>query len=245
MLSGRNRRKQKRLLGSLSAAAGLFLLVSCGEDPRPELPVTRSERLLEIFRLLDMKEYKAALPKIEQYRQLDETNAFLGEMRNITITNICIQEAGKLAEDGKLTEACKVIEVAIMKYGELSGLINARKAYQEVLSLRQQIDILKKPQTSKVMSARAAELMNAARAVKSKALQDFAKQAEQDSFQQAKLETDRAYFLIYADAADNIRDGNLREALALTAGLHYLNQQSFTGMLCSGGLFCVPENAKE
>ena len=223
----------------LLCLAGLFLC-SCGKERKADLPMERSERLLEILRLLDTKEYAAVLPKIEEYRRIDETNAFLGELRNIVVTNAGIQEAERLAAENKLNEACAVLDDFIVKYGQLPGLLDARACYTRALEIRDQIEQLKKPQTSDVMAAAGRRLVSIGTSLRRPALVRFARQVILDASVQKVMETDRAGFLLYADALDALAERNKADAMTMLVILE--SQKKFPAAafrIRSGGIFSM------
>ena len=207
----------KRSILACVCLAGSLLLSSCREKQPPPVPSLRSEALLEILRLLDMKDYRAALPKIERYQELDETNAFLGELRNIIISNMVLSEAGKLAASGKLEDAIERIDAAIAKYGNLSGLVRGREQCMTVLELRNRIRTLRQPCTGAVMAELARKLLASGQRMKDPVIVNFARQKLCDSGPLRRLEEDYAGFLIYADALDDFEAGNLSGAMPLCA----------------------------
>ena len=202
-------------------AAGMTLTTlffcSCGGKKAPPVPTVRSEALLEIFRLLDMKAYSAVLPKIESYQALDETNTFLGDMLNVVRVNAAIQEAEVQIRKGDLQGAVAVIENAESRYGNLPGLIKAKEDCMKIIDIRNRIRTLKQPCVSEVMKREAQQLLSEAGKVKSRAIQNFARQKLADSAVLAQLQYDRAGFLIYADAQDAADRGDLSGAMALSA----------------------------
>ena len=231
----------------LLCLAGLFLC-SCGKERKSNLPMERSERLLEILRLLDMKEYTAALPKIEEYRQIDETNAFLGELRNIVVTNTGIQKAERLAAENKLDEACAVLDEFLVKYGQLPGLLEARANYKRAQEIREQIEQLKKPQLSTVMAAAGRRLLSIGTSLRRPALVRFARQIILDSSSQKTMENDRAGFLLYADALDALAERDQDSVMTVLAVLE--SQKRFpaaASRIRGGGIFFMelPEVKKE
>lgn len=197
--------------------AGALALCSCGKKEPPPVPSLRSEALLEILRLLDMKDYQAALPKIERYQELDETNAFLGELRNVIVSNMALSEAEKLAAAGALEDAVARIDAAIARYGNLPGLVQGREQCMTVLEIRNRIRKLRGPCTGAVMADLSRKLLTDGQKTKNQAIVDFARQKLSDSGPMRLVETDFAGFLIYADAMDEFEAGNLSEALPLYA----------------------------
>lgn len=198
---------------SLLCLAGM--LCSCGKERKANLPMERADRLLEIFRLLDMKEYNAALPKIEEYRRMDETNVFLGELRNITVTNAGIQKAERLAAENKLDEACASLDADIVKYGQLPGLLDARACYRRALEIRNEIAQLKKPLTSDAMAAAGRRLVSVGTSLRRPALVRFARQVILDADVRKVMENDRAGFLLYADAMDALAERKTFDAMTM------------------------------
>ena len=198
-------------------AAAAFLLCACGRREAPSVPTVRSEALLEIFRLLDMKAYRAALPKIESYQAMDETNTFLGEMLNIVRVNATIQDAEARIREGDLPGAVRVIEKAESMYGNLPGLEKAKDDCRKIIAMRDRIRILRQPCVSEVMKKEAQILLSEAGKVRSRVIQQFARQKLADSNVLARLQYDRAGFLIYADAQDALDRGDLSGAMALSA----------------------------
>ena len=197
--------------------AGLLALCACGKKEPPPVPSLRSEALLEILRLLDMKEYRAALPKIERYQELDETNAFLGELRNVIISNMVLSDAEKLAVPGSLEDSVALIDKAMAKYGKLAGLVRGRDQCMMVLEIRDRIRKLRGPCTSTVMADLSKKLLADGEKTKNQTILNFARQKLADSNVLHSLESDRAGFLIYADAVDEFDAGNLSTAMPLYA----------------------------
>ena len=197
--------------------AGSLVLSACGQKQPPPVPSLRSEALLEILRLMDMKDYRAALPKIERYQELDETNMFLGEMRNIVVSNMVLSEAGKLASSGDLEGAVKRIDEAISKYGNLSGLVDAREQCKSVLEVRNRIRTLRQPCTGAVMADLSRKLLADGQRMKDPVIMNFARQKLSDSVPLRNLEYDYAGFLIYADALDEFESGDLSGGMPLYA----------------------------
>jgi len=197
--------------------AGAFALCSCSKKEPPPIPSHRSEALLEILRLLDMKDYRAAVPKIERYQELDETNAFLGELRNVIVSNMVLSEAEKLAASGAPEDAVALIDKAIASYGNLSGLVQGREQCMTVLEIRNRIRTLRGPCTSAVMADLSKKLLADGKKTKNQAIMNFARQKLADSDVLRALESDRAGFLIYADAMDEFEAGNLSTAMPLYA----------------------------
>lgn len=195
--------------------AGVFALSACGKPQPPPVPSFRSEALLEILRLMDMKDYRAALPKIERYQELDETNAFLGELRNIAVSNMVLSEAGKLASSGDLEGAVRRIDEAMAKYGNLSGLVKGREQCTTVLEIRNRIRALRRPCTGAVMADLSRKLLADGQRTGDQSIVDFARQKLSNSVIMRKLEYDYAGFLIYADARDEFDAGNLSVAMPL------------------------------
>lgn len=197
--------------------AGILALCSCKKEEPPPVPSLRSEALLEILRLLDMKDYRSALPKIERYQELDETNAFLGELRNVAISNMVLSEAEKLAKAGALEEAVAKIDEAMARYGNLSGLVQGREQCMTVLEIRNRIRRLRQPCTGAVMADLSRKLLADGQRTRNSDILRFARQKLADSGAMRVLESDYAGFLIYADAVDEFEAGNLSTALPLYA----------------------------
>ena len=197
--------------------AGVLALCSCGKKEPQPVPSLRSEALLEILRLLDMKDYRAAVPKIERYQELDETNAFLGELRNVIVSNMVLSEAEKLAASGAPEDAVARIDEAIAKYGNLSGLVQGREQCMTVLEIRNRIRKLRGPCTGAVMADLAKKLLVDGQKTKNQAIVNFARQKLSDSGPMRVLESDYAGFLIYADAMDEFEAGNFSLAAPLYA----------------------------
>ena len=197
--------------------AGVLALCSCRKEEPPPVPSHRSEALLEILRLLDMKDYRAALPKIERYQELDETNAFLGELRNVIISNMVLSDAEKLAANGALEDAVARIDEAMSRYGNLAGLVRGREQYMTVLEIRNRIRKLREPCTGAVMADLSRKLLTDGYKAKNQAIMNFARQKLTDSVNLRTLESDYAGFLIYADALDAFEAGNLSVAMPLYA----------------------------
>ena len=206
-----------KILLVCACLAGISVLTACGKKEPPPVPSLRSEALLEILRLMDMKDYRAALPKIERYQELDETNAFLGELRNIAVSNMVLSEAGKLASSGDLEGAVRRIDEAMAKYGNLSGLVKGRKQCMTVLEIRNRIRALRQPCTGAVMADLSRKLLADGQRTGDQSIVDFARQKLSDSVVMRKLEYDYAGFLIYADAKDEFDSGNLSVAMPLYA----------------------------
>ena len=197
--------------------AGMSALSACRKAEPPPVPTLRSEALLEILRLLDMKDYRAALPKIERYQELDETNAFLGELRNIVVSNMVLSDAGKLASSGDLEGAVRKIDEAMAKYGNLDGLVKGREQCMTVLEIRNRIRALRQPCTGAVMADLSRKLLADGQRTGDPIIINFARQKLSDSVVMRKLEYDYAGFLIYADARDEFENGNLSMAMPLYA----------------------------
>lgn len=197
--------------------AGALTLCSCGKKEPPPIPSLRSEALLEILRLLDMKDYRAALPKIERYQELDETNAFLGELRNVIISNMVLSEASKLAEAGTPEAAIARIDEAMARYGKLDGLVKGREQCMTVVEIRNRIRRLRGPCTGAVMADLSRKLLADGQKARNQGIINFARQKLADSGPMRALESDYAGFLVYADALDEFEAGNLSLALPLYA----------------------------
>lgn len=197
--------------------AGVLALCSCKKEEPPPVPSLRSEALLEILRLLDMKDYRAALPKIERYQELDETNTFLGELRNIVISNMVLSEAEKLASSGALEDAVARIDEAMVRYGNLTGLVQGREQCMTVLEIRNRIRRLREPCTGAVMADLARKLLADGQKTKNPDILLFARQKLANSGAMRILESDYAGFLIYADAVDEFDAGNFSTAMPLYA----------------------------
>jgi hypothetical protein len=126
------------ILLSTAFAVMLLFTASCSKKVAPDVPTARSSALFEIFRLMDSRQYRAALPLVEKYQSMEPTNEFLSELKQIVCTNIAIQEAEAFAQKGKLKEACEHLDKCIRDYGELPGIVAAKKVYlelQEILIL--------------------------------------------------------------------------------------------------------------
>lgn len=223
------------------ATTGCLLLVlvsGCGKKEAPEVPSLRSSTLSEIFRLMDTRQYRAALPLVEKYQSLEPANEFLGELRILVCTNIAIQEAEALAQKGKLKEACALLDDCIRDYGELPGILDAKKIYQDLQEVGSRIRILKEPSGSAEMLKNARWLANYAAKFRNPQLRKFADAKIRESAVVQKMEIDRAGFLIYADTLEQMQNDDLSGTLALTAVLAADKRYAVqTERILNGGLF--------
>ena len=160
----------------LSAAFAVMLLftASCSKKVAPDVPTARSSALFEIFRLMDSRQYRAALPLVEKYQSMEPTNEFLSELKQIVCTNIAIQEAEAFAQKGKLKEACEHLDKCIRDYGKLPGIVEAKKIYFELQEMGKRVQTLKEPSGSAVMKKNADWLAAYARKHRNVQLQKFA-----------------------------------------------------------------------
>lgn len=222
-------------------AAMLLCAAGCSKKTAPGVPDDRSSTLSEIFRLMDERKYKDALPKVVHYQRLEPSNEFLSELRQIVCTNIAIQGAEELAQKGKLKEACDHLDDCISKYGDLPGIQSAKKVYLDLLELGRRIQTLKEPAGSADMRKNAEWLERYSRKFPNARLRNFAREKIRESAVMSKLEIDRAGFLIYADVMDQLEQGNLSQVLALSAllaseGRYPVHVQRIQ----NGGMFDAP-----
>ena len=226
----------------LSAAFAVMLLftASCSKKVAPDVPTARSSALFEIFRLMDSRQYRAALPLVEKYQSMEPTNEFLSELKQIVCTNIAIQEAEAFAQKGKLKEACEHLDKCIRDYGELPGIVEAKKIYFELQEICKRVQALKEPSGSAVMKKNADWLAAYARKHRNVQLQKFAAKKIRESAEISKLEVDRAGFLVYADALDQLEQGELSGTMALTALLSAEKRYSIhVDRIRNGGMYDV------
>lgn len=202
---------------TIAFAVTLLFAVGCGKKEAPDVPSARSSTLFEIYRLMDARQYRPALSLVEKYHSMDPTNEFLNELKLIIHTNIAVQEAESFAQKGKLKEACEHLDKCVEQFGELPGILEAKKIYLELQEMGDRIQILKKPVGSYVMRKNADWLAGYARKYRNVQLQRFADGKIRESKEVAKLEIDRAGFYVYADAMEQLAQGNLSQAQALTA----------------------------
>lgn len=241
MLPEKEYERMKYKWNKIIAATGFLLLMlvsGCGKKEAPEVPSLRSSTLAEIFRLMDTRQYRAALPLVEKYQRLEPSNEFLGELRTLICTNIAIQEAEALAQKGKLKEACAVLDDCIRDYGQLPGIVGAKKTYQGLQELGERIQALKEPSGSAEMLKNARWLAHYEAKFRNPQLRKFAKAKIEESAVMQKLEADRAGFLIYADAETLLVNGDVSGAMALTVLLSADKRYAVqTDRLLNGGLF--------
>jgi hypothetical protein len=239
------RYKWNKIIAVMVYAGVLFLCAGCGKKEAPEVPSTRSSTLFEIFRLMDARQYRAALPLVEKYQSLEPANEFLSELRTLVCTNIAIQEAEALAQKGKLKEACAVLDKSIRDYGELPGILEAKQIYQNLLELGTRIQILREPSNSGEMLKHARWLAGYAARFRNVPLQNYARQKIRESGEVRKLEVDRAGFLIYADAMEQLQQNDFSGALALTALLAAERRYPVpVARIQNGGLYDSPAGKK-
>lgn len=133
------------------------ILVACS-DPAPPPPTVRSDLLLEIFDLLDRKDYEGAIPKIERLEKLDETNEFLTPFLALVRQNAVLKEAKRALNHGDVAAADKILSE--YKFSESDALKKARADVKTLLQAQRvfQKILNEKSSYSKDIRAQAEEL---------------------------------------------------------------------------------------
>ncbi len=169
----RCRRKSRLWSWSLCTRAGILsallialpcLFCSCRKGSQaPELPSSRSEVVLDLFRNLEKKDHELALKKIEKLRLIDPSSVFLAELEIVERNNMIISGAQKSLDSGNLDKSRSEVENAMRDFGQDAALLAARNEITDATKISKAVDmLLKKDIDSTIMSRSAKEIIEVA-----------------------------------------------------------------------------------
>ncbi|MDD5597377.1 MAG: hypothetical protein PHV82_05500 [Victivallaceae bacterium] len=127
-------------------------LAGCGKKEAPPPPTAHTLLVKNLFYDLSKNQYGAALKRIEKVQALDPANEFLPQFEEVILCNSRIQEAQKLLDADKISEAAKIITVTRKKYPLNRNLMEIENELKLLESLRININKLHSADSSDEMN---------------------------------------------------------------------------------------------
>ncbi|MFA6717428.1 MAG: hypothetical protein WC082_01180 [Victivallales bacterium] len=91
-------------------------LTGCGKKEAPPPPTAHALLVKNLFYNLSKNQYDMAIKRIEKVQALDPANEFLPQFEEVVFCNSRVQEAQKLFDANKISEAAKIITATRKKY---------------------------------------------------------------------------------------------------------------------------------
>ena len=214
-----HKRKDRAFRGAMLGAllTGVLCLSSACSDPAPPPPSERSNLPLEIFDLLDRKDYAGAIPKIERLEKLDETNEFMTPFLALVRQNAVLKEAKSALNHGNYEKADRILSA--YKFTESDAIKKARADVKTLLRAKRLGEELAKEKLhySRDLRAQAEELAAFIRDNPDfKDLKPLVDSRLAHAQRLAQLEREQTIDALHADAVRAFQEGNYELGNTLT-----------------------------
>jgi len=131
----------------------MTIFCGCKKTEAPDPPTAYNRLLIGMFKSLDKNQHLTAAEKIAKLKPLDPENAFLNKLEESETSNHYINLAQTELNQGKLTEAIKIIRQAREKYPFNRNLDDSAKQLQMLDVLNSEISSMQNPKSADDLNA--------------------------------------------------------------------------------------------